>query len=116
MSVPAHFVTHLSSWTCRYESEGLGFIDGNRNRLRKGPHNVSDMWSTYLEGIYCRIIPHVHRPSMYATAQTDEETAGEIKLDTNVEGYPIIPDDVMELQLQSKKWVIRKYMVATRSS
>ena len=53
---------------------------------------------------------------MYATAQTDEETAGEVELDTNVEGYPIIPDDVMELQLQSKKRVIRKYMVATRSS
>ena len=116
MSVSANCVTHLSSWTCRYESEGLGFIDGNRNLLRKGPHNVSDMWSTYLEGIYCCIIPHFHRPSIYATAQTDEEAAGEIKLDTNVEGYPIIPDDVMELQLQSKKWVIWKYMVTTRSS
>lgn len=36
--------------TLRYESKGLGFIDGNNNRLRKGPHNVLDMWSTYLEG------------------------------------------------------------------
>ena len=106
---------HLSFQTCRYESEGLGFFDGNWNLLCKGPHNVSDMWSTYLEGIYCCIIPHVHRPSIYATAQTDEETAGEIELDTNVEGYPIILDNVMELQLQSKKRVIRKDMVATRS-
>ena len=115
MSIPAHFVTHLSFQTCRYESEGLGFIDGNRNLLCKGPHNVSDMWSTYLEGIYCHIIPYFYGLSIYATAQTDEEIAGEIKLDTNVEGYPIIPDDVMELQLQSKKQVIQKYMVATRS-
>lgn len=46
----------VSSMQVRYESDGLGFIDGNSNRLRKGPHNVLDMWSTYLEGerhIYC---------------------------------------------------------------
>lgn len=73
------------------------------------------MWSTYLEGIYYCIVPHFHGPSIYSTAQTDKETAGEIELDTNAEDYPIIPDDVMELQLQSKKQVIQKYMVTTRS-
>lgn len=116
MSIRVNLATHLSSRTCRYESEGLGFIDGNQNLLQKGPHNVSDMWSTYLEGIYYRIFTHFDNASIYLTAQTDEETAGEIELDINAEGYPIIPDDVMELQLQNKKRVIRKYMVATRSS
>jgi len=48
------------------------------------------------------------------TAQTDEEAPNEIKLDTTREGYPIIPEDAMELPLQTKKKIIRKYMVATR--
>jgi hypothetical protein len=34
----------------RYDSEGLGFIDANRNHLSNGPNNVMDMWSTHLEG------------------------------------------------------------------
>ena len=34
----------------RYETEGSTFIEENKKPLRTGPHNVMDMWSTYLEG------------------------------------------------------------------
>jgi hypothetical protein len=46
----------------------------------------------------------------------DEEAPGEIELDTNTEGYPILPDNAMDLQLENKKTIIRKYMFATRST
>lgn len=36
-----------------------------------------------------------------------------MELDTNAEGYPLLPDNVMDLQLDNKKKVVRKYVGAT---
>ena len=48
-------------------------------------------------------------------AQTDEERPGEDDLAEGDDGYPLLPDDVMNLQLDNKKRVLRKYMAAARS-
>ena len=37
-----------------------------------------------------------------------------MELETNAEGYPLIPDNTMDLQLDNKKKVVWKYMGATQ--
>jgi hypothetical protein len=50
-----------------------------------------------------------------STAKTDEEAPGEMELPRDEEGYPLLPDNAMELSLEGKKGLIRKYMAEVRS-
>lgn len=50
-----------------------------------------------------------------AAAKIDEETPGEIDLDVNKEGYPILPTNSLELSLDTKKKLTRKYVTTVRS-
>lgn len=50
------------------------------------------------------------------TARTDEDTPGEVELDTNDDGYPLLPDNTMGLQLEAKKKLLRMLMTSFRSS
>lgn len=50
-----------------------------------------------------------------AAAKIDEETPREIDLDVNKEGYPILPTNSLELSLDTKKKLTRKYVTTVRS-
>ena len=50
-----------------------------------------------------------------AAAKTNEETPGEIDLDVNKEGYPILPTNSLELSLDTKKKLTQKYMTTVQS-
>jgi hypothetical protein len=49
------------------------------------------------------------------TARTDEDTPGEVELETNDDGYPLLPDNTMGLQLEAKKKLLRMLMTSVRS-
>ena len=50
------------------------------------------------------------------TARTDEDAPGEMELDTNDDGYPLLPDNTMSLPLEAKKKLVRIFVTAVRSS
>lgn len=73
-----------------------------------------DMWGSHVEGIY--EYPRLdYVSSSRSTAITDEEAPGEAELETNDDGYPLLPENTMELGLEHKKKLLRRYMASTRS-
>jgi hypothetical protein len=50
------------------------------------------------------------------TARTDEEAPGVVELKTNDDGYPLLPNNTMALQLEAKKKLLRMFMASARSS
>ena len=49
------------------------------------------------------------------TAQIDEDSPRDLAIDTTDNGYPILPDNTMQLQLDVKKQLLRRFVGITRS-
>ena len=98
----------------RYETEGSKFIEQNRDALKSGPNNVMEMWSDYVHGM--DVAGSLFNPQLtMCTAQIDEDSPGDLAIDTTDDGYPILPDNTMELQLDVKKQLLRRFVGITRS-
>ena len=73
-----------------------------------------EMWSDYVHGM--DIAESLFNPKLtMCTAQIDEDSLGDLAIDTTDDGYPILPDNTMELQLDVKKQLLRRFIRITRS-
>lgn len=105
-----------SDFSARYETDGLGFL-ATRNEYRKGPNNITDVWTEFIEGrillssanTLWHTLTYENNPlGREEMADTDES------LDVDDKGYPLLPDDVLGLRLRRKKAIMRQFMSAVR--
>src|SRR6266436_731398 len=91
--------------------DGIQFFAAKKEHW-KGPNNIVEMWKDFNLGTTQCIVYESSGFTLGAehTAEADSEET----LESDEDGYPLLPDNVMELRLHRRKAVLRQFTAAAR--